>query len=251
MHLGLAWISGSGHGQWPGEPMIDLYFWPTPNGYKVSILLEELGLPYRVVPVDIWKGDQFKPAFLAIAPNNKMPAVVDTDGPDGKPLSIFESGAILLHYAEQSGRFIPRDVRGRVAVLEWLMFQMASVGPMLGQAHHFRGYSPEPIPYAIERYTKEATRIYRVIDKRLTGRAFVAGDYSIADMAIFPWIRSWEKQGQVLVEHVHLKRWFDTLAARPAVQRGLAVMSEIRRASSTLSAEERAVMFGAVQHAKR
>ncbi|MSO74496.1 MAG: hypothetical protein EXQ99_05000 [Alphaproteobacteria bacterium] len=229
--------------------MIDLY-WPTPNGYKCTILFEELGLPYRVVPVDIWKGDQFTPDFLKIAPNNKMPAVVDSAGADDKPISIFESGAILLHYAEKHGRFIPTDECGRVEVLQWLMFQMASVGPMLGQVHHFRAYAGEPIPYAINRYTNEATRLYKVINERLADRLFIAGDYSIADMAIFPWLRPWERQGQNLNDHSHLKRWFETIAARPAVQRGLTVLDDKRRTAATVSAEERAVMFGERQYAR-
>jgi GST-like protein len=229
--------------------MIDLYFWPTPNGYKLTILFEELGLPYRVVPIDIWKGDQFDPEFLKIAPNNKMPAVVDSDGADGKPISIFESGAIMLHYAEKHGRFIPKDERGRIEVLQWLMFQMASVGPMLGQAHHFRAYAGDPIPYAVERYTNEATRLYRVIDKRLADRPFIAGDYSIADIAIFPWLRSWERQGQNISDHPNLKAWFETIDARPAVRRGLDVLSDERR-TAPLSDEERSIMFGAKQYAR-
>ncbi len=230
--------------------MIDLYYWPTPNGYKCTILFEELGLPYRVVPVDIWKGEQFSPEFLRIAPNNKMPAVVDSDGADGKPVSIFESGAILLHYAEKHGRFIPKHERGRIEVLQWLMFQIASVGPMLGQVHHFRAYAGEPIAHAIDRYTNEATRIYKVINERLADRPFVAGDYSIADMAIFPWLRPWERQGQNLNDHPHLKRWFETIAARPAVQRGLDVLADKRRTAATVSNEERAVMFGERQYAR-
>jgi GST-like protein len=229
--------------------MIDLYYWPTPNGHKITILFEELALPYRIVPVDIGKGDQFTSEFLKIAPNNKMPAVIDSDGPDGKPLSIFESGAILLYYAEKHRRLIPQDVRGRVAVLEWLFFQMASVGPMLGQTHHFRFYAPEPIPYAINRYTNEATRLYRVIDDRLADRPFIAGDYSIADIAIFPWLRPWERQGQKLDDHPNLKRWFEAMAARPAVQRGLAVMGDHKRAP-TISGEERSILFGERQYAR-
>jgi GST-like protein len=229
--------------------MIDLYYWPTPNGHKVTILFEELGLRYRIVPVDIWKGAQFTPEFLKIAPNNKMPAVVDSDGADGKPISIFESGAILLHYAEKNGRFIPKDERGRVEVLQWLMFQMASVGPMLGQVHHFRAYAPEPIPYAIDRYTNEATRLYRVINERLADRPFIAGDYSIADMAIFPWLRSWERQGVQLADYPNTKRWFDQIAARPAVVKAVQVLSDVQR--SEMDAKAREVLFGATQYQKR
>ena len=166
--------------------MIDLYYWPTPNGWKLTILFEELGIPYNVIPVDINKGEQFEQDFLTIAPNNRMPAVVDSEGADGAPLSLFESGAIMLHYADKHGRFIPDDERGRAEVLQWLFFQMGNVGPMLGQCHHFRNYAPEKLPYAIERYVNETSRLYRVVNKRLADRDWVAGDYSIADMAIFP-----------------------------------------------------------------
>ena len=176
--------------------MLDLYTWPTPNGHKVHIMLEELGVDYRVVPIDIWAGEQFSPEFLRISPNNKMPALVDEDGPDGDPISVFESGAILLYLAEKHGRFLPHDPRGRWDVVQWLMFQMSGVGPFLGQAHHFRGYAPEKIPYAIDRYTNEAGRIYGVLDRRLAGREYLAGEYSIADIATFPWLRPHERQGQ-------------------------------------------------------
>ena len=207
--------------------MIDLYFWVTPNGYKVTILLEELGWDYKVIPVRIGKGEQFRPEFLAISPNNKIPALVDHEGPGGKPIAIFESGAILMYLAEKSGwRFMPQEMRRRYEVVEWLMFQMASVGPMLGQAHHFRRYAPEPIPYAVERYTNEARRIYGVIDRRLGKAPYLAGDYSIADMATFPWIRPHRWQGQELDEFPNLRRWYDAMKARPAVQRGLAVLEE-------------------------
>lgn len=212
--------------------MIDLYFWMTPNGYKVTIMLEELGWKYNVIPVNIGKGDQFKPDFLKISPNNRMPALVDHDGPDGKPISVFESGAILMYLAEKAGfQFMPQEMRRRYKVLEWLMFQMASVGPMLGQAHHFRRYAPEKIEYAVDRYTNEARRIYGVIDKRVGEVPYLAGEYSIADMATYPWLRTHNWQGQDLNDFPNLKRWYDSIEARPAVQRGLAVMKdEVERA---------------------
>src|SRR6185437_4694270 len=207
--------------------MIDLYFWTTPNGYKVTILLEELGLPYTVIPVHIGKGEQFAPEFLKISPNNKIPALVDHDGPGGKPIAIFESGAIMMYLAEKSGwRFMPADMRQRYDVVQWLMFQMGSVGPMLGQAHHFRRYAPEQIPYAIERYTSEARRIYGVIDRRLGEAPYLAGEYSIADMATYPWLRPHKWQGQNLDDFPNLSRWYGEVRARPAVQRGLAVLKE-------------------------
>ena len=227
--------------------MIDLYTWPTPNGHKVHIMLEEIGLAYRVHAIDIGAGDQFKPDFLAISPNNKIPAIVDPDGPDGKPISLFESGAILLYLAAKTGRFLPDDIRARYRVLEWLMFQMGSVGPMLGQTHHFRLYAPEKLPYAIERYSNEAKRIYGVLDKRLDGRDWVASDdYSIADIAIFPWLRSWQNQGIDWADFPHLKRWFDRVAARPAVQRGVEVLASLRKPFRTDA--EREVLFGAKQY---
>ncbi|MFO1225252.1 MAG: glutathione S-transferase N-terminal domain-containing protein, partial [Burkholderiaceae bacterium] len=185
--------------------MIEVYSWATPNGHKVHIMLEECALPYHVTPVDIGAGDQFEPAFLAISPNNKIPAIVDPDGPDGKPISLFESGAILLYLAGKTGRFLPPDTRGRYGVLQWLMFQMGSVGPMLGQAHHFRIYAPEKIGYAIDRYTNEARRLYRVMNDRLARSRYIAGDdYSIADIAIFPWLRSWKNQGIDWADYPHL-----------------------------------------------
>ncbi len=181
--------------------MIEVYSWATPNGHKIHIMLEECGLAYRAIPIDIGTGAQFAPEFLAISPNNKIPAIVDPDGPDGMPISLFESGAILLYLAAKTGRFLPADVRGRYATLEWLMFQMGGVGPMLGQAHHFRMYAPEQIAYAVDRYSNEAKRLYGVLDRRLATSAFVAGDeYTIADIAIFPWLRSWKNQGVVLDE---------------------------------------------------
>ena len=231
--------------------MIDLYTWPTPNGHKVHIMLEELDLPYKVIPINIGKGDQFEPDFLKISPNNKMPAMVDPDGPDGAPIVIFESAAILLYLAEKAGRLMPQDMRGRYAVMQWLMFQMGSVGPMLGQAHHFRGYAQDNLQYAIDRYTNEAGRIYNVIDKRLRESTWIASDdFTIADIAIFPWLRSYERQGQDLNEFPALKKWFETIEARPAVVRGVAVLAEARR-TGELSKEERENMFGAAQYARR
>jgi len=203
--------------------MIDFYTWTTPNGRKVSIMLEETGLPYRVHAIDISKGDQFKPEFVAINPNSKIPAIVDPDGPDGRPISIFESGAILIWLAEKTGQFLAADQRRRSEALQWLMFQMGGVGPMFGQAHHFRKFAPEPVPYAIERYTKEAQRLYGVLDRRLAEASYLAGDYSIADMATYPWVARHEWQGVSLDEHPNVKRWFEAIGARPAVQRGMAV----------------------------
>src|SRR6187549_757624 len=189
--------------------MIEVFTWPTPNGHKVHVMLEECGLAYRAIPVDIGKGDQFRPEFLAISPNNKIPAIVDHDGPDGRPISLFESGAILLYLASKTGRFLPADIRGRYQTLEWLMFQMGSVGPMLGQAHHFRAYAPEKLEYAVNRYSNEAKRLYNVIDKRLAQSAWLGGKaYSIADIATYPWLRSWERQGIVLTDYPHLHTWF-------------------------------------------
>jgi GST-like protein len=232
--------------------MIDVYSWPTPNGHKIHIALEELGLPYAVHAVDIGKGDQFKPEFLRISPNNKIPAIVDSEGPDGQPISLFESGAILIYLAEKTGRLMPSDPRGRYSVLQWLMFQMGGVGPMLGQAHHFRHYAPEQIPYAINRYTNETGRLYGVIDRRLAESQWLAGDsYSIADIATFPWLRSYERQGQKLEDFPNLKRWFETIAARPAVQRGVRVLTEVREEGRPMTDEEKQVLFGAQQYARR
>lgn len=231
--------------------MIDLYTWPTPNGHKVHIMLEELEMPYNIIPINIGEGDQFKPDFLKISPNNKMPAMVDSDGPDGAPISIFESAAILLYLAEKSGRFMPQDMRSRYTAMQWLMFQMGGVGPMLGQAHHFRAYAPEKIQYAIDRYTNEAGRIYGVIDRRLGESAWLAGDdYTIVDMATFPWLRSHERQGQDLNDFPNLKKWYETIEARPAVQRGVEVLSESSR-KGDLSDKDRENMFGSAQYAKR
>jgi GST-like protein len=230
--------------------MIELYTWPTPNGHKVHIMLEETGLPYEIHPIDIQRGDQFKPDFLMISPNNKMPAIVDTDGPGGKRLSVFESGAILMYLAEKTGKFLPKDVAGRYEVIQWLMFQMGGVGPMLGQAHHFRQYAPEKIQYAIDRYTNEAGRLYRVVNTRLAGREFIAGDYSIADMAIYPWLQPWERQGQNIEDYPHIKRWFGTLGARPAVQKGMQVLADKRR-TGPMDEKAREMMFGKTQYQQR
>jgi GST-like protein len=230
--------------------MIDAYSWATPNGHKVHIMLEECGLPYRAIPVDISAGDQFKPEFLRICPNNKIPAIVDPDGPDGKPISVFESGAILVYLAGKTGKFLPKGDREKYEVLEWLMFQMGGVGPMLGQAHHFRGYAPEKLPYAIDRYSNEAKRLYSVIDKRLTQSPWLGGkEYSIADIATFPWLRSWERQGIVLSDYPHLKKWFDTIAARPAVKRGVEVLAGLRKPVNDEKARE--ILFGKTQYARR
>jgi GSH-dependent disulfide-bond oxidoreductase len=230
--------------------VIDVFSWPTPNGHKVHIMLEECGLPWRAIPVNIGAGDQFKPEFLAISPNNKIPAITDPDGPDGEPISLFESGAILVYLAAKTGKFLPRGDRAKYEVLQWLMFQMGGVGPMLGQAHHFRIYAPEKIGYAIDRYTNEAKRLYGVIDKRLSRSRFLGGAaYSIADIATFPWLRSWQNQGVVLEDYPHLKAWFDGIAARPAVQRGVQVMAELRK--PVRDAKEREILFGKTQYERR
>jgi len=230
--------------------MIDVYTWATPNGHKIHIMLEECGLEYKVHPINIGAGDQFGDDFLKISPNNKIPAIVDPDGPDGKPISLFESGAILLYLASKTGKFLPEDVRGKYDALQWLMFQMGGVGPMLGQAHHFRIYAPEKIEYAVNRYTNEAKRLYGVIDKQLSQHPWLAGNsYSIADIATFPWLRSWKNQGVELDAYPHLKRWFDTIAARPAVQRGVEVLAGERRALQDDKARE--MLFGATQYQRR
>ena len=230
--------------------MIEVYSWATPNGHKVHIMLEELGLPYRVTAVDIGAGDQFKPDFLAISPNNKIPAIVDPDGPDGGPISLFESGAILLYHASKTGKLLPAGTTERYEVLQWLMFQMGGVGPMLGQAHHFRIYAPEKIEYAINRYTNEAKRLYGVMDKRLARSRYIAGsDYSIADIAIFPWLRSWKNQGIDWNDFPHLKGWFDEIAARPAVQRGVQVLASHRKPLNDEKARD--ALFGKQQYERR
>ncbi|MBM6596088.1 glutathione S-transferase N-terminal domain-containing protein [Microvirga pudoricolor] len=227
----------------PQQP-IELHYWPTPNGWKISIMLEECGLPYSVVAVNIGKGDQFSPEFLAISPNNKMPAIVDPDGPGGEPISVFESGAILQYLGRKTGLFYPADERARVQVDEWLFWQMAGFGPMLGQTHHFRIYAPEKVPYAIDRYTNETNRLYGVLNKRLADREFVAGEYSIADMAILGWAKMWDRQGQDIAEFPHVKRWLDTLLARPAVQRGLAVHADQRSSNDLKDPAVQAILFG-------
>jgi GST-like protein len=230
--------------------MIEVYSWATPNGHKVHVMLEECGLAYRAIPVNIGAGDQFKPEFLAISPNNKIPAIVDPDGPDGRAISLFESGAILIYLAAKTGRFLPVDLRGRYQTLEWLMFQMGSVGPMLGQTHHFRLYAPEKIPYAIDRYSNEARRLYAIMDKRVATQAFIATDeYTIADIAIFPWLRSWQNQGIDWADYPNLKDWFDRVAARPAVQRGVEVLAGLRK--PLRGDQEREVLFGAKQYERR
>ena len=231
--------------------MIDLYTWPTPNGHKIHIMMEEAGLAYKVIPIDIGAGDQFDPAFLKISPNNKMPAIVDPEGPDGKPISMFESGAILIYLAEKTGRFMPKDPRGRYVTLQWLMFQMGGIGPMLGQAHHFRMYAPEKLEYAINRYTNEANRLYGVLDRRLAEAPYLAGNnYTIADIATFPWLRSHENQGVDLNAYPNVKRWFDGVAARPAVQRGVEVLAD-RRRKGPIDDKAREVMFGTTQYQRR
>jgi len=229
--------------------MIDVYTWATPNGHKVHIMLEECALPYNVHAIDIGAGDQFKPEFLKISPNNKIPAIVDSDGPDGKPMSLFESGAILLYLAAKTGRFLPTDVRGRYDVLQWLMFQMGGVGPMFGQAHHFRTYAPEKVEYAINRYTNEAKRLYGVMDRKLGQTEYIAGDYSIADIATFPWTRSYANQGVDLAEFPNVKRWYEAIDARPAVQRGVQVLADRRKPVRT--DKERDILFGATQYERR
>lgn len=230
--------------------MIDLYAWPTPNGYKISILLEELELPYRVHPVNIGAGEQFHPDFLKISPNNRMPAIVDPEGPEGRPISVFESGAIMIYLAEKAERFIGKTPAERVSVLQWLMWQMGGVGPMFGQAGHFRNYAPEPIPYGIERYTKEAGRLLGVLERRLAEASFMAGDYSIADMATFPWVRIADRVGVPLDGFPLVHKWVETISARPAVVRGLALLSDNVR-QGPMKPEEKEVLFGKTQFEKR
>jgi GST-like protein len=230
--------------------MIDVFSWPTPNGHKVHILLEECGLPYQAHPVNIGTGDQFKPDFLAISPNNKIPAITDPEGPDGKPISLFESGAILLYLAGKTGRFLPEGVRERYEVLQWLMFQMGGVGPMLGQNHHFRQYAPEKLPYAIDRYTNEAKRLYGVIDRRLAVSKWLGGnEYSIADIATWPWLRNWKNQGIELSEYPHLQAWYQAIEERPAVQRGVKVLADLRKPITDDKSRE--ILFGKTQYERR
>lgn len=230
--------------------MIDVYSWATPNGHKIHIMLEECRLSYRAHPVDIGRGDQFKPEFLAISPNKRIPAMTDSDGPDGKPISLFESGAILVYLAGKTGKFLGKTDRERFATLQWLMFQMGGVGPMLGQTHHFRIYAPEKIEYAINRYTNETRRLYGVMDKQLGRNAYIAGkSYTIADMAIWPWLRNWKGQGQNMDEHPNLKRWFESIGERPAVQRAIKVLADLRK--PVMDDRDKETLFGATQYAKR
>jgi len=224
--------------------MIDLYYWTTPNGHKVTMFLEEAGLPYRIVPINIGKGEQFAPDFLKIAPNNRIPAIVDHQPADGgAPISLFESGAILLHLADKTGRFIAPDLRGRNETIQWLFWQMGGLGPMAGQNHHFTQYAPEPIPYAIERYVKETARLYAVLNKRLADREFIAGGYSIADMASYPWIVPHERQRQNLDDFPNLKRWFAAIGERPATQRAYALAKEINPAP-VVNDDAKRILFG-------
>lgn len=230
--------------------MIDVYSTATPNGHKVHIMLEECGLPYRIHHIDIGAGDQFKPEFLAISPNNKIPAIVDSEGPDGKSMSMFESGAILIYLASKTGKFLGTTDREKFTTLQWLMFQMGGVGPMLGQAHHFRIYAPEKIEYAVNRYSNEAKRLYGVIDSQLKKSAYLAGDeYTIADIATFPWTRSWKNQGIDWNDFPHAKRWFDEISERPAVKRGVEVLANLRKPLMDDKAKE--ALFGTTQYAKR
>jgi GSH-dependent disulfide-bond oxidoreductase len=224
--------------------VIDLYYWPTPNGHKITLFLEETDMPYTIIPVNIGAGEQFRPEFLAISPNNRMPAIVDhTPMERGGPISVFESGAILLYLADKIERFIAQDLRGRVDTMQWLFWQVGGLGPMAGQNHHFSRYAPETIPYAVERYVKETNRLYGVLNKRLADREFIAGAYSIADMAAYPWIVPHEAQGQNLDDFAHLKRWFETIKSRPATvrayERGAAISS-----SPTVNEESRKILFG-------
>ena len=229
---------------------IDRYYWPTPNGFKITIFFEELDIPYKLHLVNIGAGDQFKPDFLAIAPNNRMPAIVDPEGPDGEPISVFESGAILQYLARKYGKFYGRNERERVAVEEWLMWQMGGFGPMLGQNHHFNTYAPEDIAYAKKRYTDETHRLYGVLDKRLEGREYIADAYSIADMACIGWALGWERQQMDIAEFPNVKRWIDTMLARPAVERGIAVGKEEREKMQLSSnKDQQAILFG--QRARR
>ena len=227
----------------PAKP-IDLYYWPTPNGFKISIMLEECRLPYRLIPVNIAKGEQFNPDFLKIAPNNRMPAIVDPAGPGGRPIAIFESGAILQYLGRKTGKFYPREERARVEVEQWLFWQMGGLGPMAGQLNHFKHYARETLPYAIRRYEDEVNRLYGVMNIRLKDREFLAGKYSIADMACVGWTNLWERQGQDIEQFPHLKRWLETVKARPAVQRGMALGRELRQGIDMKDPKVQAVLFG-------
>ena len=231
--------------------MIDLYYWTTPNGHKITIFLEEAGVPYTIKPINIGKGEQFAPEFLAISPNNRIPAIVDHEpAGGGNPISIFESGAILQYLAEKTGKFLPADLRGRTEVMQWLFWQMGGLGPMLGQNHHFRNYSTEKIPYAIDRYVKETERLYGILDESLADRQFVAGDYSIADMACYPWIVLHDRQGQDLNDFSQVKRWFETIQRRDAVQRAYAIARTINT-GQTMTEEAKAILFGQGRRVKR
>jgi GST-like protein len=225
-------------------PPIELYYWPTPNGWKISIMLEEVGAPYEVKLVNINRGEQFKPAFLAISPNNRIPAIVDPDGPAGKSIAIFETAAILMYLGRKFGRFYPRDEHRRVAVEEWLAWQVANVGPVFGHANHFRNYAPEKLPYAIRRFIDETHRLYGVLNTRLKDRAFVAGEYSIADMALLGWVKGYERRGVEIEEFPHVKRWIETLLARPAVVRGLKVGSDAPKTDIATDKEAQRILFG-------
>jgi GST-like protein len=234
--------------------VIKVYSWATPNGHKVHVMREEcgyrLGKDWEAIPVNIGTGDQFKPDFLAISPNNKIPALIDPNGPDGRPMVLFESGAILLYLASKTGKFLPKTDRLKFEVLEWLMFQMGGVGPMLGQTHHFRLYAPEKLPYAIDRYTNETKRLYGVMDRQLAKSKFIAcSEYTIADIAIFPWLRNWANQGIDWADYPHLKKWFDLIAARPAVQRGVEVLADLRKPLT--DDKTRDILFGKTQYEKR
>ena len=234
--------------------MMKIYSWPTPNAHKVHVMLEECGMrrgrDWEAIAVDIGAGEQFEAAFLAISPNNKIPALVDSNGPDGKSMALFESGAILLYLAAKTGKFLPKSDRLKFQTLQWLMFQMGSVGPMIGQTHHFRQYAPEKIEYAIARYSNETKRLYGVMDKQLSVSQFIAcNQYTIADIAIYPWLRNWANHGIEWADYPHLKKWFDRIDARPAVQRGVKVLAQLR--SPVMSDKEREVLFGSTQHQKR
>jgi GST-like protein len=224
--------------------MIDLHYWPTPNGHKVTMFLEEVGVPYEIIPVNLSKGEQFKPEFLRLSPNNRMPAIVDKEPEDGgAPISVFESGAILLYLAEKFARFLPQALRAQVVAKEWLFWQVAGLGPMAGQNHHFSRYAPEKIPYAIDRYVKETNRLYGVLNKQLSGRQFIAGEYSVADMAAYPWIVPHEAQGQNLDDFPHVKRWFEAIAARPATARAYARGAKVNT-DTEVTDESRKILFG-------
>jgi GST-like protein len=234
----------------PETTMLDLYAWPTPNGYKISIMLEEIGLPYNVVPVNIGAGEQFAPDFLKISPNNRMPAIVDHDAPGGS-ISVFESGAILMYLAEKSGRFWPTEIHARYRVAEWLMWQMAGLGPMLGQAGHFRNYAPEKLPYAIDRYTNEAKRLLGILDKQLTGKDYIVGDYSIADMASYPWTLAYRWLDIQADEFPHMVRWQATMAVRPAVAKGMDLLADKRRPPGSMDEKQREILYGKTQFQRR